>query len=59
VTKSILDRLADPSKPDVNNACDTYAWASQRSLLWQGIDLKQGIISTSVPPLSWIRPQDI
>jgi hypothetical protein len=34
----MLGRLADPSKPDVKN---TWAWSSQRCLLWRSIDLKQ------------------
>lgn len=59
VEKPMLDRLADSSKPDVKNTSDIYAWASQRSPLWQSIDLKQGTSLISAAPPSWVRPQDI
>jgi hypothetical protein len=55
---SVLDRQADPLKPDVKSIRDTHAWSSQRSLVWHSRDLKQGTTPISAP-LSWIRQHDI
>lgn len=55
----VLDRLADPPKPGVSITWDTYTWASQRSLLWWSIDLKQGTASISAGPACWIMQQDV
>jgi len=48
--KSMLDRLADPFKPDVKNM--RYAYVSQRNPQWQSTDLKQDTPLISVAPHS-------